>query len=145
MSVVVAPAEGSEAAAGTNAILNSTADGSAQSSRHYQPLVALTLAVAAGIVCGRYGSRFVLSGAGWFLVCWCLCAVCLVAWLVARRHRLDAHAAWLLLAAAALAGSAWHELNWFLYDEHEIGRYADFEPAPACIDAIALESPERVS
>jgi competence protein ComEC len=68
-----------------------------------------------------------------------------VTWILARRRRRDGRAAWVLLAAAALAGSAWHELNWFLYDDHEIGRYAAFEPAPACIEAIALESPERVS
>ena len=118
--------------------------------RRNQPMVALTLAVAAGIVWDRYGpSQFFagdsVHGSFWFAAWWCACAACLVAWLLTRRHRRDGFAAWILLVAAALAGSAWHELNWFLYNAHEIGRYAAFEPAPTCIEAIALESPERVS
>ncbi len=51
----------------------------------------------------------------------------------------------MLLAAAAFAGSAGHELSWFLFDRNEIGRYAAFEPGPICCEAIASESPERVS
>jgi hypothetical protein len=64
---------------------------------------------------------------------------------LAWHRQRDGYAAWLLLVAAALAGAAWHQLNWFLYDADEIGRYAAFEPAPTCIEAIALESAERVS
>jgi competence protein ComEC len=152
MDAVAAPAVGSEATAGTNALELLTSDVRAHSLRRYQPMVAVTLAVATGVVWDRYGPSHIFAGTDesirrslWFVVWWSACALCLVAWCVAWRRRRDGRAAWLLLAAAALAGSAWHELNWFLYDEHEIGRYAEFEPAPTCIDAIALESPERVS
>src|SRR4051794_34881159 len=125
MDAVAAPAVGSEATAGTNRVELSTADGSALPSRRYQPLVAVTLALATGIVWDRYGLSPIsaavdsIHGSFWFIVWWCACALCLVGWLLARWCRRDAHAAWLLLAAAALAGSAWHELNWFLYDTHE--------------------------
>ncbi len=148
MDAVAAPTVGSEATAGTNQIPESSADGSAQSSRRYQPLVVLTLAVAAGMIWSRYVSRQIFPsvvastlGAGWFLVWWCLCAACLVAWLLARRRRCDGHAAWILLAAAVLAGSAWHELNWFLYDADEIGRYAAFEPRPLALRRLRWNRP----
>jgi competence protein ComEC len=158
MDAVAAPDVGSQTGtacrevAGTNRVELSAADASAPSSRRYQPLVALTLAVATGIVWDRYGPPHIVAGAVesirgsfWFVVWWCACAFCLMAWLLARHRRHDGRAAWLLLCAAALAGSAWHELNWFLYNADEIGRYAAFEQAPTCIEAIALESPERVS
>src|SRR3954449_2234962 len=144
MDALAAPAVGTDATAGTNRVRLSTSDVSALPSRRYQPLIAVTLAVASGIVWDRFGASSIFAaadsihGSFWFVVWWCACALCLVAWLLARRCRRDAYAAWLLLAAAALAGSAWHELNWFLYDTHEIGRYAAFEPAPTCIEAIAL-------
>src|SRR6476659_590190 len=158
MDAVAAPDTGSEAGAacrevaGTNWVELSIADASAHVSRRYQPLVAVTLAVATGIVWDRYGPQHIFAGAVdsnrgsiWFVIWWCACAICLLAWLLMRHRRRDGHAAWLLLAASALSGSAWHELNWFLYDAHEIGRYAAFEPEPTCIEAIALESSERVS
>src|SRR5215207_1557557 len=96
MDAVPAPAVGSQVTAGINRIPEFSAKGGAQSSRRYQPLVVLTLAVAAGMVWSRYVSRQIFSsvaastlGAGWFLVWWCLCAAFLVAWLMARRSRCD--------------------------------------------------------
>jgi competence protein ComEC len=152
MDAAAAPAVGSEATDGTNPLALFSSDVSAHNLRRYQPLVAVTLAVATGIVWDRFGLSHAFAddvesirGSFWFAVWWCACASCVVVWFLARRRRRDQLAARLLLAAAALAGSAWHELNWFLYDSHEIVRYAAFEPAPACIEAIALESPERVS
>lgn len=152
MDAVAAPAVGSEATAGTNPLELFASDVSAHNLRRYQPMVVVTLAVATGIVWDRYGPSHIFAGADdsisgsfLFLLWWFACAFCLLTWFLARRRRHDGQAAWLLLVAAALAGSAWHELNWFLYDAHEIGRYAAFEPAPTCIEAIALESPERVS
>src|SRR4051794_32392861 len=132
MDAVAAPAVGSDATAGINQVEPSTTGVSALGARRYQPLVAVTLAVATGIICDRYGASpiFARVGSGrgsfWFVVWWCACAFFLVAWVLARRRHHDGRAAWLLLVAAALAGSAWHELNWFLYDAHEIGRYAAF-------------------
>lgn len=137
---------------GINRVLNSAADRSAGGGRRYQPMVAVTLAVAAGIIWDRYGPQRLIasgtdsvSGCLWFYVWWCGAAFFTAAWWIARRLQRDGYAGWSLLMAAALAGGAWHQLSWFLYDAHEIGRYAAFEPGPACIDAIALESAERVS
>ena len=86
MDAVVAPAVGSEAgtarrvAAGTSRVELSTADASAHISRRYQPLVAVTLAVATGVVWDRYGPQHVFAGAVnliggslWFVIWWCAC------------------------------------------------------------------------
>src|SRR5258705_7159234 len=96
MDAVAAPDVGSEAGtarsvvAGTNRVELGNADASALSSRRYQPLVGVTLAVATGIVWDRYGPPHVIAGAVdsirgsfWFVMWWCACAFCLVAWLLA--------------------------------------------------------------
>lgn len=118
----------------------------------YQPLVVVLLAVAAGMMLDRYGRPHFIAraldasgGAAMFTLSWYVCAGCLAIWWLAWRLRYDAAAAWLLLAASALLGSAWHDLNWYLFDGQEIARYAAYNPAPACIEAVARESPERVS
>jgi competence protein ComEC len=118
----------------------------------YQPFVSITLAFAAGIVCDRYIPRQLYAitanqthSVAWFLICYCCCACCLAIWWLVWRRRRGALAGWVLLLSAALAGSAWHELNWFLFDRNEIGRFAAYEPAPVCLDAIACDTPERVS
>src|SRR4051812_5751453 len=120
--------------------------------RRYQPLVVLTLALTAGIVWDRYAPRILFaSGAeparewSWFVLAWSSCACCLALWFVAWSRQLNRTAAWILPFAAAFAGSTWHELNWFLFDRAEIGRFAPLEPEPVCLDAVACESPERVS
>src|SRR4051812_19737206 len=120
--------------------------------RRYQPLVVVTLAAAIGIVWDRFGARSVLASAAepahewnWFALAWSSCACCLALWLIAWSRKLDRTAGWILLVAAGLAGSTWHELNWFLFDRAEIGRYARAEPEPVCLEAIACESPERVT
>ncbi len=146
------PATKSEATTGTKRALSLSTESSAQLARRYQPLVAPAFAVAAGLVWSRYGARLVLSpasaetpGSGWLLIWIGLCVAFLVAWLVAWRRQHDALAAWVLLAAVVWAGAAYHELRWFLYETDELGRYAAFEPAPACVEAIALGAPERVT
>ena len=147
MDRIAAPAEGCEATPGTNVF----EDARALASRPYQPLVVVTLAVACGVVWDRFGPRNLFAGVDanhgsrWFLFAWGSCCCCLVLWWMARRKHCERRAAWMLLLALALAGSAWHELNWFLFDRNEIARFAAFEPAPACIEVIARESPERVS
>jgi hypothetical protein len=66
---------------------------STTSRARYQPLVLVLLAVAAGMTLDRYGLSQILGGT-W----WCLCACCLVIWLLVWQRRHDAVAAWLLLA-----------------------------------------------
>jgi competence protein ComEC len=116
---------------------------------HYQPLALVFAAAAAGMVLDRYGrpAGFLAAAGGstWFLAWSGLCACSLGVWWWAWRRRRDTVAAWLLMASAAALGAAWHHFNWSLYGELEIGRYAADEPAPACIEAVARESPERVA
>src|SRR5262245_52982542 len=120
MDAVAAPAVGSEATAGTDQLELSTANERAQEVRRYQPLVVLALAVATGIVWDRFGPQRVFpaivdssGGSLGFVIWWCACGACLAIWSLMRRQQRDGYAAWLLVAAAAFAGAAWHELNWF--------------------------------
>jgi competence protein ComEC len=118
----------------------------------YQPLVVVLLAVAAGMVLDRYGRpQFraagiqTLGASVWFFLWWSFCTVCLAAWWLAWRRQRAETAAWLLLASAALAGAAWHHLNWYSFDRDEVARFAGVSPQPACIEAMACGSAERVS
>ncbi len=118
----------------------------------YQPLVVVLLAVAAGMVLDRFGRpQFLvagidsLGGSAWFALWWLSCAVCLAVWWLAWRQRYEVTAAGLLLASTALVGAAWHHSNWFSFDRDEVARYAGYGPQPACVEAIACESAERVS
>ena len=54
-------------------------------------------------------------------------------------------ATWTLLFSVTLCGAAWHDLRWSRFDDGEIGRYAPFDAQPVCVDAVALESPDRIS
>ncbi len=123
-----------------------------RSRARYQPLVLAFAAVAVGMAFDRYiltadlpSTLGWLGSAGWFVVSWSLCACFLAIWWLAWRRGREAIAAGLLLASAALVGTAWHHLNWFLFAKEEISRYAAYQPAPACIEAVACQSPERVS
>ncbi len=119
----------------------------------YQPLVTVVIAVAAGIVADRIAveafsetlwpaidSRQSTIFAAWWLFATCFLLTWWVAW---RQHR-NRLAVWPLLAALALAGAAWHHARWHLFDRNEIARFAGLEPGPACIEAVARETPERV-
>lgn len=118
----------------------------------YQPLVILLLAAAAGIIVDRYGRPQYLAagveslgGSAWFMVWWAAAGICLaLSWLIARRDR-DRLSAWLLLVAVASVGGAWHHLSWFNYERDELARFAELNPEPVCVEAIACESAERVS
>jgi hypothetical protein len=118
----------------------------------YQPLVVVLLAVALGMVADRYlqlSSQ--IAESSWFvghntcIACWLLGATSLTAWFWAWRKQYTRTAGWLVLASAALAGAAWHHLNWFDFGADELARYATYDPRPSCIDVVACESAERVA
>jgi competence protein ComEC len=106
---------------------------------HYQPLMLLLAAAAAGIMADR---RCPLSPGVW----WAVAVGCLAAWLVVRRREgLPARAfctAALLLAVAATAAS-WHHCRWHLFAEDELGRFARRQWQPTCVEVVALRAPHR--
>jgi len=103
----------------------------------YLPLVVVAVVVCAGVVAGRYlpiGATHWFTGGSllWF------------AWLFAWRRRNERAACWLLLAALASTGAAWHGCRWSLFDSDELGAFASADPQPSAIRAVALASPRRV-
>jgi competence protein ComEC len=76
---------------------------------------------------------------------WASAAALLLGWWIVRRRQFDRAAAWLLLAAVGLTGAAWHDLRWNFFGDGEIGRFAAYDPQPACVECVAYESPERMS
>jgi competence protein ComEC len=106
----------------------------------YEPLVVVAIAMAAGIVVDRHRLPATdgIAFGGW----WWLALALLAAWYLAWRRRRSITAAWLLLAAVALSGAAWHELRWREFPSHDVARYAAREATPACATAIVLSAPE---
>ncbi|MCI0491598.1 MAG: ComEC/Rec2 family competence protein [Planctomycetes bacterium] len=111
----------------------------------YQPLVVVALAAAAGVVLDRYGqSPWGCAAVHGFAAWWVLAVCCLVLWWLFWRRNRHRQSTWLLVFSIALAAAAWHHLNWQLFSVDEVARCASSESSPACIDAVARESPERV-
>lgn len=103
----------------------------------YHPLVIALVAACAGVVADRV---FPLPVAAW----WAGTAAGWAAWLAVWRVRWDRTAAVVILAAVACCAAGWHHCRWCLFDRHDIGRYAEMESRPACVEAIALSAPRRV-
>ena len=109
------------------------------------------VAVAVGMVVDRYVRPEALDrafnsigGSTAFIVWWSLCAGCVALWRACRLKQRDVAAGRILLLAALFLGGAWHHLNWYLFGSGNVARYASYDPSPACIEAVASESPERV-
>jgi competence protein ComEC len=133
------------------------------STPRYRPLVSVFIAASAGIILDRYAGDFTatyqagewfdaqssgvtrLSAAAIFAAWWALASSLLAAWWLLWHSQRDKAASWPLLVAVALSAAAWHHLRWSEFSSHEISRYARFDAEPACIDAVARETPERVS
>ena len=49
----------------------------------------------------------------------------------------------LFLAAVAAAAATWHHCRWHLVACRDLGLYAHGRPQPVCIEAIAVQGPER--
>ncbi|HEX2474948.1 MAG TPA: ComEC/Rec2 family competence protein, partial [Lacipirellulaceae bacterium] len=100
------------------------------------------MAASTGIIFDRYSGH----SAAAISMTWCgLAAVLLIAWWLLWRARHEGLAACLILVAVALSAAAWHHLRWSSFDSAEIARFTRYDPDPACIEAIALETPERVA
>jgi competence protein ComEC len=103
----------------------------------YQPLVLAAATVACGIVVDRHLSPPFPLWLSAGLFAWCL-------WFLTRRRARLAWGTTLLGAALAATGGAWHHHRWNLFDQAEIGRYAGELPQPACVEVVALGSPQHV-
>ncbi len=102
-----------------------------QRTAHYQPLVIVLAAVAAGIVVDRHWPAPVQL---W----WTAAGVAWLAWCVLRRLRCDAAAAVVLLSSVAATAAAWHHLDWSVYAQDDLARFVLEESEPICLDAIVL-------
>ncbi len=103
---------------------------------HYQPLVVVALALAAGIALDRE-----LGGAA-FALWWVAAVGCVVAWWWFWRGGHPLVSAWLLIGAILCTGGAWHDARWNLFSDRDLSRFAELEPAPTCIRGIVLTTPE---
>jgi competence protein ComEC len=106
---------------------------------HYQPLMLLLGAAAAGIMADRLWPT--PPGIWWTLTVGCLTAW----WMARRREGLPARAvctAVLLLAVAATA-AAWHHCRWQLFADDDLGRFARRQWQPTCVEVVALRAPHR--
>lgn len=105
--------------------------------RQRHPLIIALIAVAVGMLVDRYLAIE-------FLV-WCAAAaVGLTGWLACRSARRERIAQLpLLLAVAAIAG-AWHHDRWHLFAADDIGRYADLQARPVCVEAVTRSLPRYI-
>jgi competence protein ComEC len=102
----------------------------------YQPLVIVAAAVCAGIVADRC---IALSAAVWWtasIAAWAL-------WLVLWRRRWDRRAAVILLVAVMACAGAWHHLRWHVFEQDDLGFFAQPAAQPVCIQAVARTGPRR--
>lgn len=100
---------------------------------HRRPLVAVALAVAAGVLLDRYFSL----GLGWLAISGSLCG----AWLpLSRRGNVPSSAIVLLLFVAS-AAAGWHHQQWRLFADDDLGRFATVSGEPVCLEVELLGGP----
>jgi len=97
----------------------------------YQPLVAVVVACAAGIVLDRISG---LPSTFW----WVLAVVAWFGWAAAWRWGASRSAAWLLLGSVLSTAGGWHHGSWDLFLDDDLGRIAREAPQPVCIEAVAM-------
>ncbi|MCC7474807.1 MAG: ComEC/Rec2 family competence protein [Pirellulales bacterium] len=122
-----------------------------QRSRPHWPLGFVLAAVCMGATLDRFVFPAVCEvvstfsgGSFWWMFWLAGCAASLVVWRRLWLRRRDMAAACTLLVPLALVGAAWHHANWYCYPSDEIGLFASELPRPICLEAVALESAERV-
>jgi competence protein ComEC len=142
MDALASIAPRQESSSGRALVNAKRAENSADKSPRYQPLITVLIAAASGIVLNRYTADAI----GVSATSWCaLAAAVLIAWWFLWRTGRNRSAAWPLLIAVVLSAAAWHHLRWNTFSSGEIARFARYDPSPACIEAVALEMPERVA
>ncbi len=105
---------------------------------HCQPLVIVVVAFAAGI-----GIDHAFS---WPLVVWGIAGGgVLVGWLVLILRRSDRVAAVAMTLVIGAMGGAWHHYRWSYFASDDLATFAEAEPRPVCVEAIALKGMRRVA
>lgn len=105
---------------------------------HYHPLVVVVAAFSVGIVLDR--------GVSWPMLAWALLLGGFsVGWLILSCLGRDSAGAVLLLGAIVAIGGAWHHYRWSCFSSNDLGAFAREEPAPVCIEAIALKGVRPVA
>lgn len=97
----------------------------------YQPLVAVAIALAAGIVADRY-----VPAPIW--IWWLSAVAALCVWWQLWRRRVN-WAALPLLVALAATGGTWHHFQWHLFRQDELGLAARPRPQPVALEVLARE------
>lgn len=103
----------------------------------YAPLVLLVAALAMGIGIDRYRP---LAAEIW----WLASVAAIAGWWLLWRGGKDAASTWVLLAAVAACGGAWHHDRWHRYQADEIGLSVGEEIRPIVLEGVALHSPRWV-
>ncbi len=65
----------------------------------------------------------------------------LVSWAITHRVLRNVTAAWLLLASITCLAASWSGMNCRTFSTNEIGRYADRDAGPVCLEGIVVTSP----
>lgn len=104
---------------------------------HYEPLVILATALAAGIFADR---QYPLSVVVW----WAAGGGCLLAWFLLRSVRWDTTASSFVLLACAMTGAAWHHACWHLVPADHVVTAIREEAQPICLEGYVLSSPRIV-
>ncbi len=116
------------------------AQGESLPQNRYCPLIIVLAAVRAGIALDRAVWPIIPQRFEWW---WLLAGVALVAWyFLWRGDRQRAAMAALALSIASIGG-AWHHAKWNLFADDDLGHFASLQPAPICLEAIALSAPRE--
>lgn len=106
---------------------------------HHQPLAAVVVALATGIVVDRWLVSYSLTT--WWIIAW----LALIAWAKLWRVESQRAAAAMLLTAIVALGGAWHHWCWNLFGDDDLAHGAQIATQPICLDAIAVSGPRIVA
>ena len=104
---------------------------------HYEPLLLVFVALAAGIVVDRCAK---VAPSVWVTTA----IVAAIAWGVLLTRGRDRAGSLALLLLTASLGGIWHHATWFVVEPNEIGLVLDESIRPMAVRAIAVHSPRWV-
>ncbi len=105
---------------------------------HYQPLVIVLAAAAAGIMIDRFRAP---SLAAWTI----FGAVALGVWLAFQKRGMNRAGSLAVLAGVAALGGARHHFAWNEVARDDIANFATRKASPVYLEAVALRSPRKLA